>query len=85
MLKTSRWARPVMAAVTMTVAAVLTACSSAQSASPGGGTASPGRTAASGSATGSGPISSVVAGYEKAPTTIPITTPLKTSDRKSVV
>ena len=79
MLKTSRWARPVMAAVTMTVAAVLTACGSAQSASPGGGTASPGRTAASASATGSGPISSVVAGYEKAPTTIPITTPLKTA------
>jgi ribose transport system substrate-binding protein len=68
-----------MAAVTMTAAAVLTACSSAHSASPGGGTASPGRTAASGSATGSGPISSVVAGYEKAPTTIPITTPLKAS------
>jgi len=82
MMKTSRWARPVMAgAVTITVAAVLAACGSAQPASTGGGTVSSG-TAAPGNASGPGPISGVVASYEKAPTAVPITTPLKTSPPK---
>ena len=69
-------------AVTITVAAVLAACGSAQPASTGGdGTVSSG-TAAPGNASGPGSISGVVASYEKAPTAVPITTPLKTSPPK---
>jgi ribose transport system substrate-binding protein len=69
-------------AVTVTVAAVLAACGSAQSVSTGGGgTATSGSTASS-NASGSGSISSVVASYERAPTAIPITEPLKTSPPK---
>jgi ribose transport system substrate-binding protein len=81
MLKTSRWARPVMVGAMTIAVAVLAGCSSAQSASTGGGTASSGSTA-SGNASGPGSISSVVASYAKPPTTIPITTPLKTSPPK---
>jgi ribose transport system substrate-binding protein len=83
MLKTSRWARPVMAgAVTITVAAVLAACGSAQPASTGGGGTVSSGTAAPGNASGPGSISGVVASYEKAPSAVPITTPLKTSPPK---
>src|SRR5271166_2741306 len=64
-----------------TAAAVLAACGSAQPASTGGGTASAASTASS-NASDSGSMSRVVVGYEKAPTAIPITTPLETSPPK---
>ena len=82
MLKTSRWVRPVMAGTaTIAIVTALAACGSAQSASTGGGTASAASTASS-NASDSGSMSRVVASYEKAPTAIPITTPLETSPPK---
>lgn len=76
MLKISQWARPVIAGtVLITVTSVLAACGSSKSASTGGSTAA-------GKASGAASLSSVVAGYEKAPTAIPITTPLTTAPPK---
>ncbi len=83
MLKTFKWARPVMAGtVIVTIAAVLAACGSTNSPSTGGsGTPSSGSTASSNSSVVAS-TSDVLASYENAPTAIPITTPLKAAPPK---
>jgi len=83
MLKTFKWARPVMAGtVIVTIAAVLAACGSTNSPSTGGsGTPSSGSTASSNSSVMAS-TSGFLASYENAPTAIPITTPLKAAPPK---
>jgi len=69
---------------TIAIVTALAACGSAQSASTGGVAASAASTAstASSNASDSGSMPRVVASYAKAPTAIPITTPLETSPPK---
>ncbi len=84
MLKKSMWSRAATAGtLVLAVATFLAACGGTDSASPGSGTtASSGTSTSSAAATDLAALSAVVAKYKQAPTTIPISTPLKQAPAK---
>ncbi|WP_322779016.1 substrate-binding domain-containing protein [Frankia sp. Cas4] len=83
MLKKSTWPRAITAGTLVLAAATfLAACGGTESASTGSGTTASSGTSTPSGATDLAALSAVVAKYKQAPTTIPISTPLKQAPAK---